>query len=119
MACSCGWAESHASAVRYTSQFHPLELTAAALTVPSATIRCPDPGATVSFAQDADLPGEHCVAHQGGQWASQWGWGGEHTVCVVPKAFWSVNSAPQPLPSRLRTAWAGERAQGVAGVGYE
>ena len=29
----------------------------------------------------------------------------------VPKAFWSVHGAPQPLLSWLWTAWAGERAQ--------
>ena len=49
--------------------------------------------------------------------AGQQGWGGEHTVRGVPKAFWSVHGAPQPLSSRLRTAWAGERAQGVVGLG--
>jgi hypothetical protein len=43
-----------------------LQPTAAALTVPSAGIRCLDPGATVRPAQDADLPAEHHVAHQGG-----------------------------------------------------
>ena len=37
----------------------------------------------------------------------------------VPKAFWSVHSAPQPLLSRIWTAWAGGRAQGVAGLGQQ
>ena len=32
------------------------------------------------------------------------GWGGERTVYGVLKAFRSVHSAPQPLPSRLWTA---------------
>ena len=47
------------------------------------------------------------------------GWGGQHTVLgvVTPKVFWSVHGAPQPLSSRLWTAWAGERAQGVAELG--
>ena len=58
------------------SQFHPLELTAAALTVPSAGIRCPDPGTTVSLAQDADLPAGHRVAHWGGgSGPARVGWG--------------------------------------------
>ena len=37
-------------------------------------------------------------------------WGGERTVRGVPKAFWSVHGAPQPLSSWLWTAWAGGRA---------
>ena len=58
------------------SQFHPLELTAAALTVLSAGIRCPDPGTTVSLAQDADLPAGHRVAHWGGgSGPARVGWG--------------------------------------------
>ena len=83
--------------------------TAAALTVPSATIRCPDPGATVSFAQDACRPSTQCVATRGRRRVTDRGgvgWGA-HTVRCVPKAFWSVHSAPQPLPSRPRTARAG------------
>ena len=91
------------------SQFHPLELTAAALTVPSAGIRCPDPRTTVNLDQDADLPAGHRVAHWGGG-SGPAGWGGERTVRDVPKAFWSVHGAPQPLPSWLWTAWAGGRA---------
>ena len=39
-------------------------------------------------------------------------------MCAVLKAFRSVHSAPQPLPSRLWTAWAIERAQGVAKLGH-
>ena len=92
------------------SQFHPLELTAAALTVPSAGIRCPDPGTTVSLAQDVDLPAGHRVAHWGGGSGPQPGWGGEYTVRGVPKAFWSVHSAPKPLSRWLGTTWAGGRA---------
>ena len=49
--------------------------------------------------------------------AGQPGWGGEYTVRGVPKAFWSVHGASQPLLSWLWTAWAGGRAQGVAELG--
>ena len=102
------------------SQVRWLELTAAALTVPSAGIRCPDPDTAVSLGQDADLPAGHRVAHWGGGSGPARGvahWGGEHTVRGVPKAFWSVHGAPQPLLSWLWTAWAGGRASGVAGLG--
>ena len=77
------------------SQFHPLELTAAALTVPSAGIRCPDPGTTVSLAQDADLPAGHRVAHWGGgSGPARVGWGAHRA--------WR----PQGLLERARRATA-------------
>ena len=54
------------------------------------------------------LPGT--VSRTGVGAVGQLGWGGEHTVRGVPKAFWSVHGAPQPLLSWLWTAWAGGRA---------
>ena len=58
------------------SPFHALQPTAAALTVPSAGIRCPDPGTAVRPAQDADLPAEHHVVHWGGaSGPARVGWG--------------------------------------------
>ena len=45
--------------------------------------------------------------------------GSERTVGALPRAFWCVHSAPQPLLSRLWTAWAAERghSQSSRGLG--
>ena len=114
------------------SQFHPLELTAAALTVPSAGIRWPDPGTTVSLAQDADLPAGHRVAHWGGgSGPARVGWGAHRawraqglleraqraTAAVEPAAdlavaragpgYYGLPSAPLPWPPPWLSRQAG------------
>ena len=91
------------------SQVHALQPTTAALTVPSAEIRCPDPGATIRPAQDTDPPAAAgCGAGTAG-WGPGMGqgWGGEHTVRGVPKVLLGLHNAPSSWPW---TAWAGERA---------
>ena len=64
------------------------------------------------------MPAKHRVAHRGGGSGAA-GVGSERTVSAVPRAFWCVHSAPQPLPSRLWTAWAAERghSQSSRGLG--